>query len=210
MAPDAGVGFGRRTFRTGLPPDWRAVRPGACVPRNPPLAGLEPGLEETGFRDPTNFARRARAGAGEDDPATGTLAGGSFPAADDFGAIVSPMIAWGERDGGMGRGIRQALPDHAINHAVHRADGQLGEGSVTDHAMRRDDDLPADAVVRSCQASCTRNPPGARDCGDAGAIGSPPAEVHAVMDALHRGGHSRGIHIDRPPSPAPVRAAVDG
>jgi aerobic carbon-monoxide dehydrogenase large subunit len=55
---------------------------------------------------------------------------------------------------------------------------------------------------------CTHNPLGVKGCGEAGAIGSPPALVNAVIDALQRGGH-RVEHIDMPLSPGRVWAAMN-
>ena len=56
--------------------------------------------------------------------------------------------------------------------------------------MPRADDVPFYNVDYSCQTPCTHNPLGVKGCGEAGAIGSPPAVVNAVIDALHRGGHT--------------------
>ena len=76
--------------------------------------------------------------------------------------------------------------------------------------MPRADDLPNFAVDHSCQTPCTHNPLGVKGCGEAGAIGSPPAVVNAVIDALQRGGHTNVTHIDMPLSPARVWAAMQG
>jgi carbon-monoxide dehydrogenase large subunit len=78
-----------------------------------------------------------------------------------------------------------------------------------DYAMPRADDLPNYVVDHSCQTPCTHNPLGVKGCGEAGAIGSPPAVVNAVIDALNRGGH-KVAHIDMPLSPARVWAAMQG
>jgi len=78
-----------------------------------------------------------------------------------------------------------------------------------DYAMPRADDLPSFAVDHSCVTPCTHNPLGVKGCGEAGAIGSPPAVVNAVVDALQRGGHNV-THIDMPLSPARVWQAMNG
>jgi len=64
-------------------------------------------------------------------------------------------------------------------------------------------------VDHSCQTPCTHNPLGVKGCGEAGAIGSPPAVVNAVIDALHRGGFTNIEHIDMPVTPARVWAAMN-
>ena len=73
--------------------------------------------------------------------------------------------------------------------------------------MPRADDLPSFAVDHSCVTPCTHNPLGVKGCGEAGAIGSPPALVNAVLDALNAGGFDVA-HIDMPLSPARVWAAM--
>jgi len=79
-----------------------------------------------------------------------------------------------------------------------------------DYAMPRADDVPFYAVDHSSQTPCTHNPLGVKGCGEAGAIGSPPAVVNAVIDALHSGGMRHVAHIDMPVSPSRVWAAMQG
>ena len=73
--------------------------------------------------------------------------------------------------------------------------------------MPRASDLPSIAVDHSCVTPCTHNPLGVKGCGEAGAIGSPPALVNAVLDALNTGGF-KVAHIDMPLSPGRVWAAM--
>ncbi|MGF6859516.1 carbon-monoxide dehydrogenase large subunit [Rhodobacteraceae bacterium MBR-64] len=187
--------------------DWAGVTLAAYVPHNYPLEDLEPGLEETSFYDPSNFTYPAGAYACEVevDPETGRVRIDRFAAADDFGNIVNPMIVTGQVHGGIGQGVGQAL----LEGAVYDDNGQLLSGSYMDYAMPRADDLPNYVVDHSCQTPCTHNPLGVKGCGEAGAIGSPPAVVNAVIDALNRGGH-KVAHIDMPLSPARVWAAMQG
>jgi carbon-monoxide dehydrogenase large subunit len=177
----------------------------AYVPHNYPLEELEPGLEESAFYDPTNFTYPAGAYACEVevDPETGKVDILSFHAADDFGNVINPMIVAGQIHGGVGQGIGQAL----LEHAVYDENGQLVSGTLMDYAMPRADDVPSIEVDHSCQTPCTHNPLGVKGCGEAGAIGSPPAVVNAVIDALNRGGH-KVEHIDMPVSPSRVWAAM--
>ncbi|WP_166415868.1 xanthine dehydrogenase family protein molybdopterin-binding subunit [Cochlodiniinecator piscidefendens] len=185
---------------------WGDVTLAAYVPHNYPLEDIEPGLEETAFYDPANFTYPSGAYACEVevDPDTGKVDIKSFAAADDFGNIVNPMIVDGQVHGGIGQGIGQAL----LEQAVYDSDGQLLSGSYMDYAMPRADDVPYYTVDHSCQTPCTHNPLGVKGCGEAGAIGSPPAVVNAVVDALQRAGHDI-THIDMPLSPSKVWSAMN-
>ena len=185
---------------------WGDVTLAAYVPHNYPLEDIEPGLEETAFYDPNNFTYPAGAYACEVevDPDTGKVTIERFAAADDFGNIVNPMIVSGQVHGGLGQGIGQAL----LEQAVYDENGQLLTGSYMDYAMPRADDVPFYAVDHSCATPCTHNPLGVKGCGEAGAIGSPPAVVNAVVDALQRAGRDV-THIDMPLSPARVWEAMN-
>ncbi|GAB4276444.1 MAG: xanthine dehydrogenase family protein molybdopterin-binding subunit [Pararhodobacter sp.] len=187
--------------------DWAGVTLAAYVPHNYPLENLEPGLEETAFYDPSNFTYPAGAYGCEVevDPETGKVDILAFTAADDFGNVVNPMIVEGQVHGGLAQGIGQAL----LEHCAYDENGQLISGSYMDYAMPRADDVPAYKVDHSCVTPCTHNPLGVKGCGEAGAIGSPPAVVNAVIDALHRAGHTHVTHIDMPLTPARVWAAIN-
>jgi carbon-monoxide dehydrogenase large subunit len=186
---------------------WGDVTLAAYVPHNYPLDEIEPGLEETAFYDPSNFTYPAGAYACEVevDPDTGKVEIMAFAAADDFGNIVNPMIVDGQVHGGIGQGIGQAL----LEGVSYDENGQILSASYMDYAMPRADDLPFYKVDHSCQTPCTHNPLGVKGCGEAGAIGSPPAVVNAVVDALNRGGHAV-THIDMPLSPHRVWQAMQG
>jgi aerobic carbon-monoxide dehydrogenase large subunit len=179
----------------------------AYVPHNYPLETLEPGLEESAFYDPGNFTYPAGAYACEVevDPDTGRVEIASFTCADDFGNVMNPMIVQGQVHGGVAQGIGQAL----LENAAYDENGQLLSASFMDYAMPRADDLPFYTVDHSCITPCTHNPLGVKGCGEAGAIGSPPAVVNAVVDALRRGGH-KVTHVDMPVSPSRVWAAMQG
>ncbi len=179
----------------------------AYVPHNYPLETLEPGLEETAFYDPANFTYPAGAYLCEVevDEGTGKVDVVAFHCADDFGNIMNPMIVEGQVHGGVGQGIGQAL----CEFTTYDENGQLLTGSYMDYAMPRAEDLPFYNVDYSCQTPCTHNPLGVKGCGEAGAIGSPPAVVNAVIDALQRGGHTSVTHIDMPVSPSRVWTAMN-
>lgn len=186
---------------------WGDVTLAAYVPHNYPLEDIEPGLEETAFYDPANFTYPAGAYACEVevDKETGKVTIERMMAADDFGNIVNPMIVDGQVHGGLAQGIGQAL----LEGCVYDSDGQLLSASYMDYAMPRADDLPNFEVDHSCQTPCTHNPLGVKGCGEAGAIGSPPSVVNAVVDALRSGG-ADVTHIDMPLSPARVWEAMNG
>ncbi|WP_238364908.1 xanthine dehydrogenase family protein molybdopterin-binding subunit [Mesobacterium pallidum] len=186
---------------------WGEVCLAAYVPHNYPLEDIEPGLEETAFYDPSNFTYPSGAYCCEVevDPETGKVTIESFAATDDFGNIVNPMIVDGQVHGGIGQGIGQAL----LENCAYDENGQLLSASYMDYAMPRASDVPFYKVDHSCQTPCTHNPLGVKGCGEAGAIGSPPAVVNAVIDALHSGGH-KVEHIDMPVSPSRVWAAMNG
>jgi carbon-monoxide dehydrogenase large subunit len=74
--------------------------------------------------------------------------------------------------------------------------------------MPRAEDVPFYSVDQSCITPCSHNPLGVMGCGEAGAIGSPPAVVNAGIDALQRGRFTQVTHIDMPVSPARVWAAM--
>ena len=158
----------------------------AYVPHNYPLAKLEPGLNENAFYDPTNFTFPAGAYVCEVevDPATGVVHVDRFTAVDDFGNVVNPMIVEGQVHGGIAQGLGQAL----LEGCVYNSDGQLVTGSYTDYAMPRASDLPHFTVELSKGTPCTHNALGVKGCGEAGAIGSPPSVVNAIVDALWEDG----------------------
>jgi carbon-monoxide dehydrogenase large subunit len=103
-----------------------------------------------------------------------------FVAADDFGNIINPMIVEGQVHGGIAQGIGQAL----LEGCRYDADsGQLVTASYMDYTMPRADDLPSFKVSTS-NTPCPGNPLGMKGCGEAGAIGSPPAVINAITDAI--------------------------
>jgi carbon-monoxide dehydrogenase large subunit len=187
---------------------WGDVCLAAYVPHNYPLEDLEPGLEETAFYDPSNFTYPAGAYTCEVevDPETGEVTIERFASADDFGNVINPMIVEGQVHGGIDQGIGQAL----LENCAYDENGQLLSASYMDYTMPRADNLPEMmhyVVDHSCQTPCTHNPLGVKGCGEAGAIGSPPTVINAILDALNSGGY-KVDHIDMPATPAKVWAAM--
>ncbi|MEO8717381.1 MAG: xanthine dehydrogenase family protein molybdopterin-binding subunit [Burkholderiales bacterium] len=153
----------------------------AYVPHNYPHDKLEPGLNENAFYDPANFTFPAGTYICEVeiDPETGTTKVERWTAVDDFGKIINPMIVEGQVHGGLVQGIGQALTEGA----KYDSTGQLVTGSFMDYCIPRADDVPM-FQVDTRETLCTHNPLGVKGCGEAGAIGAPPALINAITDAL--------------------------
>ena len=177
----------------------------AYIPHNFPLEDIEPGLEETAFYDPANFTYPSGAYCCEVeiDPDTGKVRVDRMTAVDDFGNVINPMVVTGQVHGGLGQGIGQAL----VENTTYDENGQLLSGSYMDYTMPRADDLPFYTVDHSQGNACTHNPLGVKGCGEAGAIGSPPTVVNAVIDALQSGGKNV-THLDMPMTPHRVWTAM--
>lgn len=185
-AADTDVEFTNGVFQvagTDKSVPFASVALTAYVPHNFPHDKLEPGLNENAFYDPSNFTYPAGTYICEleVDPATGVTRIDRFTAVDDFGNVVNPMIVEGQVHGGLAQGIGQALLEHGI---YDTGSGQLLTGSYMDYAMPRADDLPHFHVETAKGTPCTHNPLGVKGCGEAGAIGSPPAVINALCDAL--------------------------
>jgi carbon-monoxide dehydrogenase large subunit len=183
--------------------DFGSVALTAYVPHNYPLDEIEPGLEETAFYDPANFTYPAGSYVCEVeiDPETGTIEVCSMHASDDFGEIINPMIVEGQVHGGLVQGIGQAL----LEQAVYDDNGQLLTASYNDYTMPRADDMPNFTVDHQVTA-CTHNPLGVKGCGEAGAIGSPPAVINAIVDALSDYGVT---HMEMPATPRKIWHAIN-
>ena len=153
----------------------------AYVPHNYPIEELEPGLDETAFYDPKNFTfpGGCHIAEVEIDPETGVTTVINFTAVDDVGRVINPMIVEGQIQGGVAQGIGQAL----LEAAIYDENGQLLSGSMMDYTMPRADNLPNISVGTEITL-CTHNPLGVKGCGEVGAIGSPPAIINALVDAL--------------------------
>ena len=177
----------------------------AYVPHNYPLAELEPGLEETSYFDPPNFTFPSGCYVCEVevDPDTGTVSIERFTAVDDFGVVINPNVVEGQVHGGLVQGIGQALYEGC---RYDPENGQLITGSYMDYCMPKASDVPPFAVSTNVTLSPT-NPMGVRGCGEAGAIGAPPAVINAVVDALSDYGVT---HIDMPATPQRVWRTIQG
>ncbi|MBB4302035.1 carbon-monoxide dehydrogenase large subunit [Rhodobium orientis] len=160
---------------------WHEVCLAAYTAHNLP-DGMEPGLKEGAFYDPTNFTFPAGCYICEVevDPDTGKTQIIQFVAADDFGKIINPMIVEGQVHGGLAQGIGQAMLEGC---SYDKESGQLMTASYMDYTMPRADDMPS-FNVSTTETICPGNPLGMKGCGEAGAIGSPPAVINAITDAI--------------------------
>jgi carbon-monoxide dehydrogenase large subunit len=167
----------------------------AYVPHDYP-EGVEPGMDFSSFYDPANFTYPygAHVAIVEVDKDTGHTKLKRFIAVDDVGNVINPMIVDGQIHGGLAQGIGQAL----FEGAMYDEDGQLINGSYMDYTMPRADDLPSFEIDRTV-TPCPHNPLGVKGAGEAGCIGSTPAVVNAVMDALRPFGIKKDLEMPLTP-----------
>jgi carbon-monoxide dehydrogenase large subunit len=139
----------------------------------------------------------------EIDPATGETRIVTYVVVDDFGVSLNPLLLRGQIEGGAVQGIGQAL----MENTVYDADsGQLLTASFQDYALPRAEDAP-DFVFETRNVRCRTNPLGVKGAGEAGAIGSCPAVMNAIADALWRAFRIR--HVDMPATPERLWAAIE-
>jgi aerobic carbon-monoxide dehydrogenase large subunit len=138
----------------------------------------------------------------EIDPETGATTIVNYVVVDDFGATLNPLLLAGQVHGGAVQGIGQALMEDTVYEPTT---GQLLSASFMDYAMPRAEHVP-DFVFETRNVPCKTNPLGVKGAGEAGAIGSCPAVMNAIVDALWR---AYGIrHIDMPATPRRIWEAI--
>jgi carbon-monoxide dehydrogenase large subunit len=138
----------------------------------------------------------------EIDPATGSIRIVNYVIVDDFGVTLNPLLLAGQVHGGAMQGIGQALMEQAV---YSPKDGQLETGTFMDYALPRAADGPS-FVFETHNVPCKTNPLGVKGAGEAGAIGSCPAVVNAIIEGLWR--EYRIDHIDMPATPERVWTAI--
>ncbi len=137
----------------------------------------------------------------EIDPETGTIELMRYSVCDDFGKTVNPLIVRGQVAGGVAQGFGQAVLENTVYDPTS---GQLLSGSLLDYALPRANEFP-DIEVELLEIPCASNPLGVKGAGEAGAVGSPPALINAIIDALSPDGVT---HIDMPATPERVWRAM--
>ena len=154
----------------------RAAYMGKNLPR-----GMEPGLDATSYFSPPNytFPFGAHVCVVEIDTETGEVKFVKYVAVDDCGKVINPLLVEGQVQGGIAQGVGQAL----YEETVYDENGQLLTGSLMDYVMPKATQVPQYLCDRTVTPTDV-NPLGAKGVGEAGIIGSTPAVVNAVVDAL--------------------------
>jgi aerobic carbon-monoxide dehydrogenase large subunit len=138
----------------------------------------------------------------EIDPDTGAVSVERYTVVDDFGFTLNPLLLQGQVHGGIAQGIGQALHEGA----VFSEEGQLLTASFMDYCVPRADNLP-NFNFETRNVPSKTNPLGLKGAGEAGSIGSSPAVMNAVSDALWR---AYGPHqIDMPATPFAIFKAIE-
>ncbi len=138
----------------------------------------------------------------EVDPETGSVELAAVSSCDDIGRIINRAIVEGQIHGGVAQGAGQALWEQVI---YDPASGQLITGSLMDYCAPRADQLPPVRAAFDESIPCTTNLLGVKGCGELGTIGSAPAVVHAVLDALRGFGVA---HLEMPLTPEKLWRAL--
>jgi len=120
---------------------------------------------------------------------------------DDAGTVLNPVLAEGQRHGGIAQGVAQAL----LEEMIYDADGNPVTGTLVDYAIITAAELPSFELLAS-ETPAMINPLGFKGIGEAGTIGATPATQNAVIDAV---AHLGVRHIDMPATPARVWAAIN-
>ncbi|MCR8549195.1 xanthine dehydrogenase family protein molybdopterin-binding subunit [Salipiger sp. P9] len=163
---------------------------------------LAPGLGADGSAriDAPNFPNGCHVCEVEIDPAFGTVEIVAHTVCDDVGFELNPMLVKGQIQGGVLQGLGQAL----MENLVFSEDGQNLTGSFMDYAMPRMTDSCSPQVLSHPVPTAT-NPAGVKGVGESGTVGSLPAAMNAIADALAPLGID---HIDMPATPGRVWEAI--
>jgi carbon-monoxide dehydrogenase large subunit len=166
--------------------------------------GDEPGLEANRFFKPDGetFPFGMHLAVVEIDRDTGMVRLVRYVAVDDCGRVLNPMMVDGQRHGGIAQGVGQAL----FEEVLFDENGQPTTSTLGDYALPRAADFPAFELDMTVTPT-PRNPLGAKGIGEAGTIGSTPAVVNAVVDALAPFGIT---HLDMPARPEKVWRILRG
>jgi carbon-monoxide dehydrogenase large subunit len=165
------------------------------------LAGRGPLRAETTFSAPgPTFPFGAHLAVVEVDTQTGKVIPVRIVCVDDGGTVVNPLLAEGQRHGGIAQGIAQAL----YEEVAYDADGNPLAVTLADYGFPAASDLPGYELVDMATRT-NHNPLGAKGLGESGTIGATPAVQSAVIDAL---AHLGVRHVDLPTTPARIWAAL--
>ena len=120
---------------------------------------------------------------------------------DDAGPVLNPVLAEGQRHGGIAQGAAQAL----LEEVRYDGDGNPVTSNLADYAAITATELPSFELV-AMETPTGLNPLGVKGIGEAGTIGATPSVQNAVIDAV---AHLRIRHIDMPLTPERVWTAID-
>jgi carbon-monoxide dehydrogenase large subunit len=137
----------------------------------------------------------------EVDTETGKVTLKRVITADDAGTVINPLLAEGQRHGGIAQGAAQAF----LEEVVYDSDGNPLTSTFADYPFLSATEVPSFELVDS-QTPTSYNPLGAKGIGEAGTIGATPAVQNAVVDAV---AHLGVQHIDMPTSPQRVWRAIN-
>ncbi|MGE7217425.1 xanthine dehydrogenase family protein molybdopterin-binding subunit [Priestia koreensis] len=167
--------------------------------------GIEPGLEVTVFYEPSNFTFPfgCHICIVEVDTWTGHLKILKYVAVDDCGNVIHEKIAEGQIRGGIVQGIGQALYEEVDQRT---GNGEINTSSFRNYYIPRAIDIPDIIFERTCTPSPV-NPLGVKGVGESGTIGSTPAVVNAVVDALNQFGIA---NINPPANPKKIWSSLRG
>jgi carbon-monoxide dehydrogenase large subunit len=121
-------------------------------------------------------------------------------ACDDAGRVLNPLLAEGQRHGGLAQGAAQAL----FEEVVYDGDGNPLTSTFADYTFPSAAELPSFELV-AMETPTWVNPLGAKGIGESGTIGATPAVHNAVVDAL---AHLGVRHVDMPCTPERVWRAI--
>jgi len=139
----------------------------------------------------------------EIDAASGATEITNYVVIDDFGVTLNPLLLEGQVHGGAVQGIGQALMERTVYDS---GSGQLVSASLMDYALPRALDTPS-FWFETRNVPCKNNVLGVKGAGEAGAIGSCPAVMNAIADALWRAYRIR--HVDMPATPERLWQAIE-
>jgi aerobic carbon-monoxide dehydrogenase large subunit len=174
----------------------------ADLARRPQASARSLSVEDAFVPEAATYPNGTHLAEVEIDPETGATQIVSYVVVDDFGATLNPLLLAGQVHGGAVQGIGQALMENAV-YDLHS--GQLVSASLMDYALPRAQAIPA-LAFETRNVPCRTNPLGVKGAGEAGAIGSCPAVMNAILDALWRAFRIR--HVDMPATPERLWAAI--
>jgi carbon-monoxide dehydrogenase large subunit len=165
------------------------------------LATDEPLVVRTVFTAPgATYPFGAHVAVAEVDIETGKAVLTRLVAVDDAGTVMNPLLAEGQRHGGLAQGAAQAL----LEEVLYDEDGNPTTTTFADYGIVSATELPSFELVEM-ETPTSYNPLGAKGIGEAGTIGSTPAVQNAVIDAV---AHLGVKHIDMPTTPHRVWTAI--